>query len=209
MFQNCHISRERRRPYKFFLQIFAQALCEKRYLANRHQSEADLPHLFRPEVFCAGLDTGGAGSCPGDSGGPLVVYTSVSDRYVQVGVVHGTAGRCGDRNFPDIYSRLSDERVLDFVRKVVGLPLAEGDDGGGDGGWSPWSAWSGCSRTCGGGTRRRTRECEDPLGGCQGSGGGRGGGGRSQTEHCSEQPCKIVVRLSDVSVRVTGVLSQT
>ena len=31
-----------------------------------------------------------------------------------------------------------------------------------DGGWAEWSAWSGCSASCEGGTKTRTRSCTDP-----------------------------------------------
>lgn len=54
------------------------------------------------------------------------------------------------------------------------------------GGWSPWSPWSGCSRSCGGGLRSRTRACGQPppqgLGDfCEGP--------QAQGEACQAQPC--------------------
>lgn len=54
------------------------------------------------------------------------------------------------------------------------------------GGWSPWSPWSGCSRSCGGGLRSRTRACDQPspqgLGDfCEGP--------QAQGEACQAQPC--------------------
>lgn len=54
------------------------------------------------------------------------------------------------------------------------------------GGWGPWSPWSGCSRSCGGGLRSRTRACDEPppqgLGDfCEGP--------QAQGEACQAQPC--------------------
>ncbi|XP_013378635.1 SCO-spondin [Lingula anatina] len=53
-------------------------------------------------------------------------------------------------------------------------PRDEGTEG-----WGSWSSWSGCSVSCGGGTRTRTRAC---LGGvCEGD--------SEQTEACNTQGC--------------------
>lgn len=54
------------------------------------------------------------------------------------------------------------------------------------GSWSPWGPWSGCSRSCGGGLRSRTRACDQPppqgLGDfCEGP--------QAQGEACQAQPC--------------------
>ncbi|XP_055461492.1 SCO-spondin [Psammomys obesus] len=56
------------------------------------------------------------------------------------------------------------------------------------GGWSPWGPWSGCSRSCGGGLRSRTRACGQPppqgLGDfCEGP--------QAQGEACQAQPCPV------------------
>ena len=32
-----------------------------------------------------------------------------------------------------------------------------------DGGWTQWSSWSNCSKTCGVGSRTRTRTCTNPA----------------------------------------------
>lgn len=32
-----------------------------------------------------------------------------------------------------------------------------------DGHWGRWSAWSTCSKTCGNGTKVRSRQCDDPT----------------------------------------------
>ena len=44
-------------------------------------------------------------------------------RYVQVAVVHGGVGRCGDADFPGIYVRLDAPEILSFVASVM-----EGDE---------------------------------------------------------------------------------
>ncbi|EUB62928.1 Hemicentin-1 [Echinococcus granulosus] len=59
-----------------------------------------------------------------------------------------------------------------------------------NGSWGQWSAWSHCSKSCGGGIRRRTRQCNNPsprFGGapCQPQ------GGDSETTECQENPCPV------------------
>ena len=63
----------------------------------------------------------GTGSCSGDSGGPLVFYdkSNKPHRHVQVGIVQGSAGECGNDRFPGIYARLDNYDVLNFIRKTA------------------------------------------------------------------------------------------
>ena len=63
----------------------------------------------------------GTGSCSGDSGGPLVFNDKLSkpSHYVQVGIVQGSAGECGNERFPGIYVRLDDYDVLSFIYKTA------------------------------------------------------------------------------------------
>ena len=53
-----------------------------------------------------------------------------------------------------------------------------------DGKWSEWAKWSSCTKTCGGGTRERKRNCQQPkFGGlsCQGN--------KKQIQKCNMQSC--------------------
>ncbi|KAK7100724.1 hypothetical protein V1264_023622 [Littorina saxatilis] len=55
-----------------------------------------------------------------------------------------------------------------------------------DGLWMDWEAWSQCSTSCGGGSRERTRECNDGQHGgrqCEGEG--------SETSECETQHCPV------------------
>ena len=59
-----------------------------------------------------------------------------------------------------------------------------------DGGWSVWGSWTSCSKTCGTGTRSRTRTCDNPApahGGedCQGS--------DYDTGDCNTTPCQGIM----------------
>ncbi|KAK6167247.1 hypothetical protein SNE40_021325 [Patella caerulea] len=57
-----------------------------------------------------------------------------------------------------------------------------------DGDWNDWTSWSSCTLSCGGGSRARSRECNNPppqLGGafCVGS--------DSQKDYCNTEPCPV------------------
>lgn len=57
-----------------------------------------------------------------------------------------------------------------------------------NGNYTHWSSWSDCSRTCGGGSQFRLRDCINPLP----EYGGRDCayyGARREITHCNPQPC--------------------
>ncbi|KAM4567594.1 adhesion G protein-coupled receptor B1 isoform 6-T6 [Fundulus diaphanus] len=53
-----------------------------------------------------------------------------------------------------------------------------------DGKWQPWSLWSGCSKTCGGGSQQRNRNCFGPF-----FGGQPCPGEPEEMRHCNEKKC--------------------
>ena len=75
----------------------------------------------------------GSSSCSGDSGGPLSFNdkSATPSRHVQVGIVQGGAGECGNEKFPGLYARLDDHDVLNFIYKTafgktIDLPSSTG-----------------------------------------------------------------------------------
>ncbi|XP_048584536.1 uncharacterized protein LOC5510519 isoform X1 [Nematostella vectensis] len=65
-----------------------------------------------------------------------------------------------------------------------------------DGGWSDYSSWSLCTKSCGGGTRTRTRTCTNPK---PSSGGKDCVGDDKQTRECGKAPCPVNGGWSDYS----------
>ncbi len=113
----------------------------------RHTREVVLFFLLQNEAL---------GSCPGDSGGPLVHFSPGGPlgqlHYVQVGLVSGGLGACGDRDLPGVYVRLDHPEVLHFIKSVSAGESSVSF-------WTQWGAWSACSRNCDSGWRKRTRGC--------------------------------------------------
>ena len=62
-----------------------------------------------------------------------------------------------------------------------------------DGKYGSWSDWTSCTKTCGGGAQRRTRECNNPAP----SGGGKDCVGPNvETQGCANDFCKGMVKLA-------------
>ena len=41
------------------------------------------------------------------------------NKYIQIALVHGAVGECGDRNFPAIYVRLDDPEIFSFIQTAA------------------------------------------------------------------------------------------
>ncbi|XP_060071250.1 uncharacterized protein LOC132551155 [Ylistrum balloti] len=57
-----------------------------------------------------------------------------------------------------------------------------------DGNWANWGSWTSCTRTCGGGTKRRSRTCSNPA---KAHGGKDCAGSSSQDTSCNTQSCAV------------------
>ena len=77
-----------------------------------------LPHLFQSDILCAGFVVTGQSAGQGDSGGPLVTFVGdpKDPYYLQVAVVSGSDP--GPGSAPDVFTRLDDKLVLDWIKMV-------------------------------------------------------------------------------------------
>ena len=55
----------------------------------------------------------------GDSGGPLMVQDLTTQKWTQIGIVHGSIGACGDVNYPGIYVRINHPTVNYFISNIL------------------------------------------------------------------------------------------
>ena len=56
-----------------------------------------------------------------------------------------------------------------------------------NGGFSDWTVWGACSKTCGTGSKVRTRECNNPA---PQNGGSDCAGDKSETQACKVKDCE-------------------
>ncbi len=88
-----------------YVTILGHDECHRR-LKQTHQYLTEKCIDASPHI-CAAHDMCGSGLCDGDSGGPLVVVDKDDKAAVQVGISSYIAGTCGEREHPDIYTRVS------------------------------------------------------------------------------------------------------
>ena len=58
-----------------------------------------------------------------------------------------------------------------------------------DGGWGPWGTWGPCSATCGGGTRKKLRNCDKPKPQNGGKSCNSDGSANEKSESCNSASC--------------------
>ena len=78
-----------------------------------------VPDLFQSHVICAGDNVSGERACRGDSGGPLQFYNPFEHSYYQVAIVHGSAGGCGNKEWPTVFVKLDDPVIWNFVTSTI------------------------------------------------------------------------------------------
>ncbi|XP_031549934.1 A disintegrin and metalloproteinase with thrombospondin motifs adt-2-like [Actinia tenebrosa] len=74
-----------------------------------------------------------------------------------------------------------------YVDKEITKPCENKDKCVVDGGWSDFSHWSDCTKTCGGGTKERTRSCTNPAPSFDGK---DCEGVAKETKACNSEPCR-------------------
>ena len=65
------------------------------------------------------------GCCKGDSGGPLMRQDWEAKQWIQIAIVQGQIGECGNEDYPGIYVRLNHPSVLSFIHSAIGQGLLD------------------------------------------------------------------------------------
>jgi len=76
-----------------------------------------MDHGLSDGMICAGYKAGGKDPCQGDSGGPLVMASS-DDTAVIIGAVSHGMGKCGEKEKPAIYARVT--KYLGWIKANMG-----------------------------------------------------------------------------------------
>ncbi|VDI19374.1 Hypothetical predicted protein, partial [Mytilus galloprovincialis] len=82
--------------------------------------------------------------------------------------------------------------ALRFLVKVFwSSPLIMENDSAKAGNWGRWTRWSRCSVSCGGGSRERTRSCDNPA---PANGGPDCSGSGTDSKQCATNPCPSIIQ---------------
>jgi len=97
--------------------------CNNRYSVPKGHNDYrtikdELPQKFNNgSAFCAIRYGKADGTCEGDSGGPALSFKGQFNE--QVGVVHGNIRKCDGTDFPDIFVRLDNEKVFEWINRIT------------------------------------------------------------------------------------------
>ncbi|XP_078700026.1 uncharacterized protein LOC144926865 [Branchiostoma floridae x Branchiostoma belcheri] len=119
------------------------------------------------------------------------VWSSWATCDVSCGVGYKTRNRSCNNPAP-LYGGADCNGTSNDIQLCDSLPLCKVD-----GSWSQWEAWSNCTVTCAGGTRTRSRTCDQPP---PQNGGRRCNGGSTESETCTGQvdpSCYVPSVISD------------
>jgi secreted trypsin-like serine protease len=83
-----------------------------------------IPQLFQDNLLCAGDTLVKQGACEGDSGGPLLYKDVIAKKYIQIAIVEGAVGECGDLAYPGIFVRLNHPSIWNFIVSTI-KPLSD------------------------------------------------------------------------------------
>ena len=80
-----------------------------------------LPSLFNGTIFCAKHPNDDTNVCQGDSGGPVITKDVRNQKFIQIGVTHGSLIECSAREFPGIFVRLDHPKIWKFLNNIINL----------------------------------------------------------------------------------------
>ena len=74
---------------------------------SQRQCSSIYGNIIRESNICANDPTASVGACKGDSGGPLVCFDEDKNEYVLRGVTSFGSPNCGDKNTPEVWTRIT------------------------------------------------------------------------------------------------------
>ena len=87
------------------------------YVISQKQCSSIYGSFIRESNICANDPTASIGACKGDSGGPLACLDENKNEYVLRGVTSFGSPNCGDRDTPEVWTRIT--WYLDWIKELM------------------------------------------------------------------------------------------